>query len=66
MKFAFCSMVLFNVAYLSSTIYTWLFPKIFAFGNNNGKGYCKWLVSSKKLKFKVSKILGRPRTDRTD
>ena len=24
MKFAFCSMVLFNVAYLSSTIYTWL------------------------------------------
>lgn len=25
MKFAFCSMFLFNVAYLSSTIYTWLY-----------------------------------------
>ena len=25
MKFTFCSMFLLNVAYLSSTIYTWLY-----------------------------------------
>ena len=30
------------------------------------RGIAKWLVSSKKLKFKASKILGRPRMTRTD